>query len=96
MRESEKKIERTLRDGVKSLGGIALKFSSSYHRGMPDRFILIPGGRIVFAELKSTGCKTTKLQDKAIADLRALGFRVEVIDSVAGVNQLLEEIGHVE
>ena len=63
---------------------------------MHDRLIMMPGGRAVFAERKRTGCKATKLEDKAIADLRALGFRVEVIDSVAGVKQLLEEIGHVE
>lgn len=39
---SEKLIERKLRDGVKALGGIALKFTSPYHRGIPDRVVLMP------------------------------------------------------
>ena len=89
---NEKLIERKLRESVKKLGGLALKFSSPYHRGMPDRIILMPENRIAFAELKTTGKKPTELQKKAIAELRALGFKAEVIDSQEGLNKFLEEI----
>lgn len=89
---NEKLIERKLRESVKKLGGLALKFSSPYHRGMPDRIILMPENRIAFAELKTTGKKPTELQKKAIAELRAMGFKAEVIDSQEGLNKFLEEI----
>lgn len=89
---NEKLIECKLRKSVKKLGGLALKFSSPYYRGMPDRIILMPGNRIAFAELKTTGKKPTELQKKAIAELRAMGFKVEVIDSQDGLNKFLEEI----
>ena len=61
---NEKLIERKLREGVKALGGLALKFSSPYHRGVPDRIVLMPGGRMYFVELKTTGKKPTLLQQK--------------------------------
>lgn len=89
---NEKLIERKLRESVKKLGGLALKFSSPYHRGMPDRIVLMPGNRIAFAELKTIGKKPTELQKKAIAELRAMGFKAEVIDSQEGLNKFLEEI----
>ena len=54
MPELEKVIERKLRDGVKKLGGGAqcLKFESPGTSGVPDRMILLPGGRVVFVALK--------------------------------------------
>ena len=40
---------------VKEHGGIALKFTSPGFDGMPDRLILLPNGKMAFAELKSLG-----------------------------------------
>lgn len=89
---NEKLIERKLRESVKKLGGLALKFSSPYHRGMPDRIVLMPQGRTYFVELKTTGKKPTELQKKALAELRAMGFNVCIIDSQESLNNFLEEI----
>lgn len=89
---NEKLIERKLREGVKSSGGVALKFSSPYHRGIPDRIVLMPGGKVSFAEIKTTGKKPTPLQVKAIEMLRGLGFKVEVIDDQTGLDKFLKEI----
>lgn len=90
---NEKLIERKLREAVKKMGGIALKFESSYHTGMPDRIVLMPGGRVSFAEIKTTGKKPTPLQAIQIARLKKLGFKVGVIDSQEGLDQFLKEIG---
>ena len=89
---NEKLIEKKLRDKVKSLGGIALKLYSAYHIGLPDRLVLMPGGKAAFAEIKTTGKKPTMLQEKAIAELQALGFKAEVIDSQERLNKFLEEL----
>jgi len=90
---NEKLIERKLREAVKKMGGVALKFESSYHTGMPDRIVLMPGGHVSFAEIKTTGKKPTPLQAIQIARLKALGFKTEVIDSQEGLDQFLKEIG---
>lgn len=79
--ESEKTIEAHLRDGVQKRGGIALKLTSQFHRGMPDRLVLLPYKTICFVELKSTGKKPERLQNTAMMKLSTLGFRSYVIDS---------------
>lgn len=87
--ESEKALEARLRREVERRGGIALKHTAQYHRGIPDRIILLPNGLIVFVELKSTGKKPTPLQIRAMEKLTALGFRCFVIDSTERLNELL-------
>lgn len=89
---NEKLIEKKLREGVKSLGGIALKLYSAYHIGLPDRLVLMPGGQAYFAEIKTTGKKPTKLQEKTITELRALGFKAEVLDSQESLDKFMEDL----
>lgn len=96
MKESEKTIEAKLRETVRQRGGIALKILSQYHAGLPDRLVLLPGGRACFVELKSTGEKPRLLQRKAHSTLRALGFPVTVIDSTDKINEFLTEIDRAE
>lgn len=80
-RESEKKLEADLVEGIKRRGGMAVKLTSQFHRGLPDRLVLLPYRTICFVELKSTGETRTTLQEVAATQLEALGFRVFVIDS---------------
>ena len=54
---NEKLLEKKLREEVKKLGGLALKFTSSTYTGMPDRIVLMPKGKVYFVELKTTGQK---------------------------------------
>ena len=86
-RESEKALEATLVEGVKKRRGLAVKLTSQFHRGMPDRLVLLPFRTICFVELKSTGERRTALQEVAARQLETLGFRVFVIDTG---EQLLE------
>jgi len=88
----EKYIESKLRDKVKQRGGRAVKFVSPGYNGMPDRILLLPGGRIAFAEVKAPGKKPTPLQEKRARELRELGFTVYVVDSVEAVQQLVGEV----
>ncbi len=53
----EKILERRLVLAVKKVGGVCPKFVSPGLDGMPDRLILLPGGRIAFAEVKRHGEK---------------------------------------
>lgn len=76
----EKDVEKALLKRVKSEGGLCLKFTSPGNAGVPDRIILMPGGKIKFVEVKRPGKKPTTLQNYWIDKLRALGFEAEYID----------------
>lgn len=89
---NEKLLEKKLREKVKKLGGLALKFGTTYHTGMPDRIVLMPGGKANFVELKSTGKKPTTLQVKSLELLTDLGFKAVVIDSQESLAQFLKNL----
>lgn len=89
---NEKLIERKLREKVKEIGGLALKLESNYFTGLPDRMILLPKERIIFAEIKTTGQKPTKRQLAVHRLLRRLGFQVWVVDSEEVLKKLLCEM----
>lgn len=78
MREST--IEAYLRDRVKELGGKAYKFVSPGNNGVPDRLVCLPGGRVVFVELKAPGKTSTQIQQNQQKRLRDMGFPTWVID----------------
>ena len=72
----EKDIEGHLRDRVKAMGGRAYKFVSPGNDGVPDRLVLLPGGKIMFVETKAPGKTSTPLQIKQQNFIRSLGFEV--------------------
>lgn len=88
----EKVIEERLCKAVKATGGIALKFISPGLDGMPDRLILLPGGKIAFVEVKAPGCKPRPLQIRRHKMLRILGFIVFVLDDEMQIQTILSEI----
>ena len=89
---SEKVLEAELRERCKALGWMCIKLTSQYQRGLPDRLILMPGGRVCFAEIKTTGKKPTALQKVTHERLRALGYRVEVVDTTESLDNLIVEL----
>ena len=60
---------------------------------MPDRLVLLPGGRLGFVELKAPGKKPRALQETRHRLLRRLGFKVYVIDGIEQIDRILNEIG---
>lgn len=92
MRYSEKLIEKKLREQIKKMGGLALKLESQHFTGLPDRMVLMPEGRIFFVETKSTGDKPRKRQLLVHQQLRDLGFSVDVIDDMKGLDKFLEDL----
>ena len=49
----ESVIEKALVKEAKSRGGMAVKFVSPGFDGVPDRLVLLPGGKCAFVELKA-------------------------------------------
>lgn len=88
---TERQIEKRFKREVEVRGAKAYKFVSPGLKGVPDRLVLFPGGKAVFAELKRPGETPRPLQEKRAAELRALGFQVYAIDSVEGVQAFIQE-----
>ncbi len=88
----EKAIEQKLRTEIKANGGLALKFISPGMVGVPDRMVIVPGGRVYFVELKASGKHLSPKQVKLAAVLERLGHKVRVIDSMEKVKEFVDEI----
>ncbi|WP_026661411.1 VRR-NUC domain-containing protein [Butyrivibrio proteoclasticus] len=88
----EKEIERKLVLMAKKRGCIPVKLLSSNYNGLPDRLILSPGENVGFIELKAPGKKPRALQLKRHRELRSLGFKVFLVDSIDMIEEVLDEI----
>lgn len=64
-------VEDAFRDEVKRRGGLALKLTSQTMNGLPDRLVLLLGGKTAFVELKSPGKIMRPLQVKRKEQLEA-------------------------
>ena len=86
----EKTIEKYLFDKVKELGGKCVKLNPLNNVGIPDRMILLPGGKTIFVELKQKDKQPRKSQFYHHAVLQNMDFPVLVIDSKNGVDELVK------
>lgn len=93
---SEKAIEAYLVRKVKDMGGVCLKYSNPGVVGYPDRVVLLPGGLVVWVELKSKGKKPNRAQQLRIDQLRTMGHNVAVVDSKDQVDVLLQAANFVK
>ena len=91
-KDSEKDLERRLNREIKQMGGKSVKVYNPWDVGFPDRMLLMPGGRVVFVELKSTGERPRAIQRVKHEKLRALGYEVRVIDNFVELKQFINEI----
>ena len=88
----EKTLESKLVEAVRIMGGICPKLTSPGNGGMPDRLVLLPGGRMAFIEVKGHGMQPRPLQLRRHGMLRRLGFMVFILDDVEQIGGILSEI----
>ena len=86
----EAKIENYLKTSVKKAGGIAFKFVSPGYSGVTDRLILIPGGKVVFVEVKAKGGKLTALQVSFARMLEFYKAEYAVVNSKESVDLFIQ------
>lgn len=84
-RALEASVESHLERQMRRIGGRAFKFPPAV-KGMPDRIVVFPHGRIIFVELKRRGEKPSPAQRLQHARLLDMGHVVHVLDSKAQVD----------
>lgn len=83
-------VETALRLGVEELHGLCLKLNPLWYIGIPDRLVLLPGGRVFFIELKKRDGKLHGKQRRWWPmTLQRLGFRYETLYTVEQVQEFL-------
>ncbi|MBD0853079.1 nuclease [Corynebacterium striatum] len=88
----EKDVEQALTQAVKKAGGISLKLVSPGTAGIPDRLILLRGGKAGFIEVKAPGQKPRALQMARLHQLQHQGFTATWIDHPAQIQDVLHAI----
>lgn len=88
----EKDIEKYFVRRIKEIGGKAYKFVSPGNSGVPDRMVCLPGGTVVFVELKAPGKTPRPIQIHQIGILRKFGFQVEIVDSKESADTLADAL----
>ena len=88
----ESKLEQAVRKYIKSLGGQAFKWVSPGETGVPDRICILPGGKVIFIELKRPGRKNglSERQKKIARVLEALDCKVWCINSMEDLKERIE------
>lgn len=89
MGREEAKIESYLVEQVKKLGGVARKVIYQGAAGSPDRWCLLPGGRLVLIECKAANGRLSPIQKREIKTLKRLGFEVHVAYSKEQIDEAL-------
>lgn len=88
----ESAIEAKLVRKVRELGGLCYKFVSPGNPGVPDRLIILPEGRVVFAELKTEIGRLANIQKWQLEELRKRGADVRVLKGLDQVMDFLQEV----
>ena len=89
MTKLEKDIELNLTAMVERHGGLCLKWVCPGWAGVPDRILLLPGGRVCFVETKRPkGGRLSALQKWWQKRLTSLGFFSGVVWANADIDAL--------
>lgn len=88
----EKELEAKLQRAVKGVRGLCYKFTSPANAGVPDRIIMLKGGKIIFVELKTSTGQLSPLQSQQIRQIREKGQKVVIVYGESGVDKLIDFI----
>ena len=90
----EATIELILVNMVEARGGICLKITTPGRRGCPDRVAILPGGRVIWVEVKRPrGGRISPHQREYIRRFNVLGVEVAIVKTEADIVTLLRRGG---
>ena len=88
----ESKLEKKLREYAEGKGCMFLKFVSPGRKGVPDRIVFGPNGRVVLLELKARTGSLSPAQTQMIIALRDLDHAVAVVQSLEQGKSIIDTL----
>jgi hypothetical protein len=89
---TESQIESKMVRLVRDRGGLCYKFVSPNNPGVPDRIVIIPGGKTIYVELKTLFGRASEIQKWQIAEMQKRGADVRLLHGWDAVKEFLEEV----
>ena len=86
----EKEIEDYFVWSVEMAGGKTWKFTSPAQRGVSDRIVCMPDGKVYFVELKKKGGNLSELQKIFGAEMKRLNTNYEVLWSIEEIDKWIK------
>lgn len=90
--ERERDVEKYLLRKLSGMGCLFLKWVSPGNDGVPDRILIMPGGRVCFVEVKTEHGNMTGLQMLWQKRLRDKGCGAICVYGMTGAKELLEVV----
>ncbi len=88
----ESAIEAKLVRMVRDRGGLCYKFVSPGNPGVPDRIVITPDGKTIYAELKTEVGRLAAIQKWQISEMQKRGMDVRVLKGLPEVRAFVEEV----
>lgn len=88
----EKEVEAYLNKRIKEIGGLTAKLDATFQKGVPDRVVVSPGGRVIFVEVKSPTGRLGPMQKVWEEKIRTVGVAYRVVWSKEDVEALIDEV----
>jgi hypothetical protein len=85
----ESRIESDLTRSVRGVGGLCIKLPANLYKGIPDRLLLLPMGRVRLVETKTRKGRDTLAQPSFHVFLSRIGFPVFIVRGLDGLKEFL-------
>ena len=92
MGAKENQVETYLHKRVVEAGGKTYKWVSPNCVGVPDRIVIMPGGKVFFVEVKALDGRLSHVQIRRLKELEALGANVRALFGTEEVDKFVEKI----
>jgi hypothetical protein len=89
---TETQIENRLVKMVHERGGLCYKFVSPNNHGVPDRIIITPDARTIYAELKTEIGRLAEIQRWQLNEMRQRGADVRILKGLDEVKAFVKEV----
>lgn len=87
----EAALERFLQKQIRAVGGVAFKLAPT-HKGLPDRLVVMPTGRMYLVELKTDVGRLSPAQEVLHARLAKLSCPVVTLYGMAHIKAWIRDV----
>tara|TARA_R110002167_G_scaffold185793_2_gene386572 strand:+ start:3280 stop:3558 length:279 start_codon:yes stop_codon:yes gene_type:complete len=92
MTELERDVEQYFSKVAKQIGALTYKWPASYHKGLPDRILILSSGDVWFVEIKRTLGRVSKRQKYVLETLRKQCCKTAILSGKSDVDEFFLNI----